>query len=610
MSIRSHARRVFAGCAALAVVSAVALPAPSAALAAGDRSALGGITNIVVIYEENHSFDNLFGGWEGVDGLRSAAPEHTTQVRADGSPLACLPQNDVNLPPITTDCTGGVFPNTPFGIEEHIKPADTTCPVLNGPYQPNGWRNGTGTPGGCTEDLVHRFYQEQYQINGGRQNRYVTGSDAIGLTMGHYDTRSLPIYRYLHGAGAPRYAIADNFFQAAFGGSFLNHQWLVAARTPEWTDKTTAAGKNSIVDANGMPRSYPLYQATGPVTDGPLTQAPEADGSCKVAVCGDYAINTVQPWYQPYSPGTVDAKRMPALTYPTIGDRLSARHVDWAWYAGGWDNASGNAGGAGWTNGTDGRTCADPRTMTGAVYPNCPDATFQFHHQPLNYFAAYAPGTDARAKHLRDEVEFIAAAKAGKLKPVSFVKPVGEENEHPGYASEATGSDHLVELLKAIEGGKQAKNTMVVVTYDEFGGQWDHVSPPKGDVWGPGTRIPALVISPRLAKPFSVDRTPHDTTSVLATIEQKFHLAPLGPRDARVAGLGSVFTGGDDQGDDSPGGGASGGGGSGGGQAAPGGSGGGLPITGPDAVGIAAAGLALVVAGAVALTVSRRRRVD
>ena len=88
---------------------------------------------------------------------------------------------------------------------------------------------GAGLPGGCTRDLVHRYYQEQYQLNDGRQNRYVTGSDAVGLTMGGYDTRRLPIYDYLHQPGHPRYAIADNFFQAAFGGSFLNHQWLIAA---------------------------------------------------------------------------------------------------------------------------------------------------------------------------------------------------------------------------------------------------------------------------------------------------------------------------------------------------------------------------------------------
>src|SRR5439155_25569649 len=108
---------------------------------------------------------------------------------------------------------------------DYIAPTDTTCPAL-GVFAANGVANGSGLPGGSTRDLVHRFYNEQYQIDGGRQDRYVAGSDAAGLVMGYYDTRQLPIYRYLHSAGAPHYAIADNFFQAAFGGSFLNHQWL------------------------------------------------------------------------------------------------------------------------------------------------------------------------------------------------------------------------------------------------------------------------------------------------------------------------------------------------------------------------------------------------
>ena len=91
-----------------------------------------------------------------------------------------------------------------------------------------------GLPGGCTRDLVHRFYQEPYQLDGGTQDRYVTGSDAIGLSMGYYDTTTLPIYQYLHAKGHPDYAIVDDFFQGAFGGSFLNHQWLIAAATPTW----------------------------------------------------------------------------------------------------------------------------------------------------------------------------------------------------------------------------------------------------------------------------------------------------------------------------------------------------------------------------------------
>jgi phospholipase C len=90
---------------------------------------------------------------------------------------------------------------------------------------------------------------------------------------------------------------------------------------------------------------------------------------------------------------------------------------------------------------------------------------------------------------------------------------------------------------------------MVVVTYDEFGGQWDHVPPPgqgattpgPHDEMGPGTRIPALTIAPGLKKRFSVDRASHDTTSIMATLERRYRLRPLTSRDAGVEDLSTVF---------------------------------------------------------------------
>jgi phospholipase C len=134
---------------------------------------------------------------------------------------------------------------------------------------------------------------------------------------------------------------------------------------------------------------------------------------------------------------------------------------------------------------------------------------------------------------------------------VSFVKPLGEENEHPGYASEPNGSDHLVELLQQIENGACAEDTMVIVTSDEFGGQWDQV-PPRGqgnnngphDQWGPGTRIPTLIVSPKLRGNFVVDSTEHDTTSILATIENRFlngQRIGATTRDGKVADLSSIY---------------------------------------------------------------------
>jgi acid phosphatase len=561
-----------AAAAAAALIAFGTAPAASAGpAAASSRPVLGSYHHLVVIYEENHSFDNLYGGWgsvngQPVDGRSDADLAHTLQVKQDGQTYACLLQIDPNLaaPPLSTRCNDDAngttitshFPNRPFAIDDYIKPTDTTCP------QPGSYSavlKGTGLPGGCTADLVHRFYQEQYQLDGGRQDRYTTGSDAVGLTQGYYRTKNLPIYRYLHSTGAPRYVIADRFFQGAFGGSFLNHQFLVAAAAPTVPGAVSdgsAADLHSVLDTNGFPKAYPLYTPTvAGVRDGPLTQACNQPTTRAGLACGDYAVNTIQPQYQPYAPGTPDASRLPVVddrtTAKNIGDTMSDKGVSWAWYAGGWDNAAGNVGGRGWTNGHTSGTCTDPDTATGATYPNCPDTYFQYHHQPLNYYARYAPGAPDRAAHLKDEKDFLAVAHRGALPQVSFIKPVGEENEHPGYASETNGSQHLVTLLKSIAASPQAKDTLVVVTYDEFGGQWDHVSPPgqtaggqtttgPHDQWGPGTRVPALVISPSL--PHSgVDSAPHDTTSIMATIEHAYHLPALTSRDATVSDLGSAL---------------------------------------------------------------------
>ncbi len=534
---------------------------------------LSEIKHIVVVYEENHSFDNLFGGWEGVRGRKAADAAHTRQVSQSGLPFDCLKQDDVNLtsPPLSATCTATTtgtafsshFANHPFRIDTPalIPPDATTCPKP-GDAAPNGVAKGAGDPGGCTRDLVHRYYQEQYQLDGGKQDRYTAGSDAVGLTQGSYRTRKLPIYKYLHAKGHPSYSISDNFFQAAFGGSFLNHQWLIAAHTPVFEGAPNDGSANdlhSVVDANGMPTNYPLYAspAAAAVKDQSLvascSPAPGRGPTPAGVACGDEAVNTIQSSYQPFSPGTADTKKLPPQTTPTIGDRLSAKGVDWAWYSGGWSNAAGNLDAPGWSNGS-GPKCSDPAANAAATFPNCPDKLFQFHHQPFNYYASFAPGTQARRQHLRDEAEFIANAKRSnkrcELKPVSFVKPLGNENEHPGYASEHTGSDHLVDLLKGIEGSRCAKDTAVVVTYDEFGGAWDHVPPPgqggtpgPHDKWGPGTRVPAFTVSPGGGHRFSVDRTQHDTTSILATIEHRFGLRPLSRRDSSVEDLSKAIAG-------------------------------------------------------------------
>ncbi|TML34435.1 MAG: phosphoesterase, partial [Actinobacteria bacterium] len=359
-----------------AAVGVLTIAAGSGAAAGNSNgNKLSTIDHVVVIYEENHSFDNLYGGWERVRGLGDADAAHTTQLGQTGpttfAPFECLYMDDVNLQaqsaanptaPLTDTCdntTGGSFPshftNAPFRIDDYLGPDDTTCPPnpLQGFARPNGWLKGSGAPGGCTRDIVHRFYEEQFQLNGGQQNRYVVQSDAGGLVMGTYDTTALPIYHYLHESGHPKYAILDNFFQSAFGGSFLNHQWLIAAASPicNAANNCPANATHSVLDRNGSatassppaaqrpPGMGPLYLSpdTG-LVNGPLTQACGLATTRPGLACGDFGVNTMQPTYQPS--GLFGAK-LPPQTQPTIGDRMTGGSVDWAWYSGGWSNANG-----------------------------------------------------------------------------------------------------------------------------------------------------------------------------------------------------------------------------------------------------------------------------
>ena len=222
-----------------------------------------------------------------------------------------------------------------------------------------------------------------------------------------------------------------------------------------------------------------------------------------------YVVHTVYSTNRPYPASIKDpGQLMPPLTVPTIGDRLSESRISWAWYAGGWQDASGGH----------------------------PEQLFQFHHQPFNYFAPYAEGTAARAEHLKDTEDFVAALSAGTLPAVSFVKPVGSKNEHLGYATLLEGQEYVAGLVKRVQESPAWKDSVIIITYDESGGRWDHVPPPKLDRWGPGLRVPAIIISP-FAKRGFVDHTNYETVSVLKFIETRWSLAPLGSRDAAANNL-------------------------------------------------------------------------
>ena len=430
-----------------------------ARLACAQAGGLEKIEHVIVIYQENWSYDSLYGRFPGADGLANAG-ETVRQVRKDGTPYATLP------PPLdTSKKPAAIDPRFPANLP--VRPFDVAR------YVP---------PEEKTGDLVHRFYHEQHQINGGKMDRFAAWSDNPGLVLSYYDATDLP-----EGRLAQQYTMADRFFHAAFGGSFINHFWLVCACTPVWPN--APAGDVVELDAQGFL-----------VKDGAVTP----DG---------YAVNTAFSLNPPYPASVGDpTRRLPLQMMPTIGDRLDERGVSWAWYSGGWNDA----------------------------VAGHPDSLFQFHHQVFAYFARYADGTAGRAAHLKDIDDFKMALTTGGLPSVSFVKPLGANNEHPGYASLLQGQQNVVDLVGRVQASPYWEDTVIIITYDENGGRWDHVAPPRGDRWGPGTRVPTIIVSPYAKKGF-VDHATYDTTAILKLIEMRWNLSPLGTRDAAANPISNAF---------------------------------------------------------------------
>ncbi|MFZ6657952.1 acid phosphatase [Undibacterium sp. TJN19] len=463
------------------------------------------IKNVVVIYLENRSFNNLFGNFPGVRYPLSEVPSAASaQKDRDGSILPSLPK-----------VWGGMVPRgQSLGGKTYMIDEDKIHDLPNAPF---ALKDAEGQPlptSVITRDLCHLFYQNQMQINGGKNDQFVAWADSGGLPMGHYGEthKNLDLWKI-----AQQYTLCDNFFMAAFGGSYLNHQFLISGRTPEYFHASEGHARKKIAVTEDGPKGTKLaLDKDSPpsalngkpkyVKDGAITP----DG---------YAVNTMAPPYQPsYIKPPLDGdatladpedpSTLPPQTYDTIGDLLSRKGVSWAWYGGAWQAALEYKG--------------------GGEKPN-----FQYHHQPLNYFKQFAPGTAARAEYLRDgglgdspiSNKFLADVIAGKLPAVTFYKPQGNLNMHAGYSDVESGDQHVANVLEHLRKSPQWKNMLVVVTFDENGGWWDHVAPPKGDRWGPGSRIPAIIISP-YAKKANVDHNFYDTTSIMRFI-MRLHDLPL-----------------------------------------------------------------------------------
>jgi phospholipase C len=215
------------------------------------------IKHVVVIYQENWSFDSLYGLFPGANGISNSSQTALDQIDrltgntytsqfgqpfdlVSGSLSLTTPPQPINNGAIDTRFPAGFNTIIPYDVVE-----DAGLQVTD-----------------KTGDIVHRFWHEQSQINHGKMNLFMSWSDNPGLVISYFDATNLPV-----GLLAQKYTLCDNFFHAAFGGSFLNHQFLVAAAAPVYPN--APATMQATLDASGQ---LSLDPTTGKIVhDGNIT---------------------------------------------------------------------------------------------------------------------------------------------------------------------------------------------------------------------------------------------------------------------------------------------------------------------------------------------------
>jgi len=489
----------------LAASSALALTLGGAALAA-DPATKTPIKHLVVIFQENVSFDHYFATYPNATNP-DGEPKFTA---AAGTPTD-----------IDTLAAAGLLTNNP----NKANTANGTDAV--DPFRLDRTQAGTA-------DQNHGYMAEQAAYNNGAMDLFpkFTGKGTKGgagtfgtngLVMGYYDGNTVTaLWNY-----AQHFAMSDNSYSSTFGPSTPGAINLVSGQT------------------NGMilPDGYKL-EKDGTYDGGRVV--PDGNGNWTMISdldpTGDVCSSTKYPT------GLMAGKN--------IGDLLNAKNVSWGFFEGGFDLTAANA---------DGSTGCNRSTTSSII--NVKSADYIPHHQPFQYYkstanfqhvrpsspAAVGGATDGGANHQYDMSDFWGALKAGNFPAVSFLKAPAYQDGHAAYSNPLDEQEFVADAVNKIEASPEWKSTAIVILYDDSDGWYDHASaivnasniPAKGyDVLngdtcsngtplagidgkpaegrcGYGTRQPLLVVSP-YAKANYVDHTLTDQSSVTRFIEDNW----------------------------------------------------------------------------------------
>ena len=407
---------------ALAAVGLLALVSTSCGAVASrpaDPAPIHAIKHVIMIMQENRSFDSYFGTYPGADGY----------PMRNGRPAVCVPD------PLAHRCV------RPFH--------DSHDRNVGGPHgTPNAVRDidGGKMDGFIREGIAGRIKHCQ---SPGATDPRCTGGPPADL-MGYHDAREIPNYW----AYARRYVLQDHMFEPTFGWSLPAHLFAVSGWSAKCEQPTVPASCTSNLEGPGH---------------------------------GPDSIRKLHP-------------RGPLYAWTDLTYLLYMHHVSWAYYvASGWQP-----------------DC--PRGITLYCRPGLQRPGTPSIWNPLPDFETVH--NDGQLRNVTSLSRYFGAAKTGSLPAVSWIEPDWKHSEHPG-ALVSTGQTWVTRVVNAAMTGPDWKSTAIFLAWDDWGGFYDHVNPPRVDANGYGLRVPALVISP-YAKRGYVDHQTLSFDAYLKFIEDDF----------------------------------------------------------------------------------------
>lgn len=359
-------------------------------------------------------------------------------------------------------------------------------------------------PDKVTPDISHAWAAALTAYNDGGMDRFDLIAGAIGGSNNYVQASQADIPNYW--TLAQSFVLSDNFYSSLHGPSFPNHLYTIAAQSGGVEDnpggaRPDAAPAPKVGPCGHSSMSCPLAGEAGLEPDDipPLPQRKgvwgcDADPKEKVAVL-DQEGDVIEIY--------------PCLDFPTLGDELTAAGVSWKMYApaeGSYDGGFQGSGGYIWT-------------IYNAI--------------------RHMRDSDEWKTHIVPTEQFAIDAKAGNLPAVSWISTPSPVSEHPP-SSTCEGENWTVSLLQALASGPHWNDSAMFITWDDFGGFYDHVAPTQIDKFGLGFRVPLLVVSP-FAKPGYIDHTRAEFSSVLKFIETNWDLPPLTDRDRDSPDMTQVF---------------------------------------------------------------------